>query len=91
MAGTKPWENGGKPKKNIKKKSTKRGKSIADKKALRQVDKVESIKLLVAKFGMSNVDALLAYDKFHKKYESGEITKPDFLEENKVQYCKSCF
>ena len=92
MPGSKPWQNGGKPskngKKNEKKKTLrKRRQSIASKEMNTQAAKVESIKLLVKKFEMSNIDALLAYDKFHKKYPSGEIKKLDFLEENKVKFC----
>ena len=88
MPGSKPWQNGGKPSKNGKKKTlSKRRQSIASKEMNNQAAKVESIKLLVEKFEMSNIDALIAYDKFHKKYPSGEIKKLDFLEENKVRFC----
>ena len=40
----------------------------------------------MAKYGMSNIDALLAYDKFFKAYPSGEIKKAEFMEEYKVGF-----
>ena len=40
--------------------------------------------VLVSKYGLSNIDALLAYDKFFKRFPSGEIKKEDFMEEYKV-------
>ena len=40
--------------------------------------------LLKEKYGLSNVDALLAYEKFFRKYPKGIIEKDDFLEEYKV-------
>ena len=48
------------------------------------VDKVEAVKLLVSKYGMTNIDALIEYEKFFKKYPSGLIKKEEFLEEYKV-------
>ena len=50
----------------------------------RQVDKVEAVKTLESRFGLSKIDALLAYDKFFKKYPTGEIKKDEFMEEYKV-------
>ena len=62
----------------------KRKPSKADKETDRQMDKVEAIKLLNSKYGLTNIDALLEYDKFFKKYPSGLIKKEEFLEEYKV-------
>ena len=64
-------------------KPKKKGMKI-DKNTSKQVDKVEAVKVLVSKYGLSNIDALLAYDKFFKKYPTGSIKKNDFLEEYKV-------
>lgn len=58
----------------------------AEKEANKQNEKVEKIKILEAKFNMTKIDALLAYEKFHKKHPDGEIKKKDFLEENKVEH-----
>ena len=55
-----------------------------DKNTSKQVDKVEAVKVLVSKYGLYNIDALLAYDKFFKKYPTGTIKKKDFLEEYTV-------
>ena len=58
--------------------------SKSEKETNKQVDKVEAVKLLVSKYGMTNIDALLEYDKFFKKYPSGLIKRVEFLEEYKV-------
>ena len=86
MAGDRPWDNKGKPQpKKIGKKKTKtRREKIAEKEENKKFDKMEVIKQLEKKYEMSKVDALVAYDKFHKKFTNGEINKEDFLEENKV-------
>ena len=62
----------------------KRKLSKTDKETNKQVDKVEGVKLLVSKYGMTNIDALIEYEKFFKKYPSGLINKEEFLEEYKV-------
>ena len=51
-----------------------------------QLEKVEIAEILVQKLGISQLDAMIAYDSFHKKFPKGEITKEDFLslEENQV-------
>ena len=87
-----------KPKKEAKQKKdgkgTKTGGKVrrkptgAEKQATKQDDKVEKIRLLETKLGMTKLDALLAYDKFHKTYENGTIMKADFLQENKVKKLK---
>ena len=59
--------------------------SKTEKEASKQVDKVEGVKLLVSKYGMTNIDALIEYEKFFKKYPSGLINKEEFLEEYKVK------
>ena len=38
--------------------------------------------LLLRKLDISHVEILVAYDKFFKKYQNGEISKDDFLKEN---------
>ena len=68
---------------NLPKKKKKLSKS--DKETNKQVDKVEAVKLLVSKYGMTNIDALLEYDKFFKKYPSGLIKRVEVLEEYKVK------
>lgn len=68
---------------NLTKKKKKLSKS--EKETNKQVDKVEAVKLLVSKYGMTNIDALIEYDKFFKKYPSGLIKKGEFLEEYKVK------
>ena len=67
-----------------KKVKAKRKVSKSDKETNKQVDKVEAVKLLVSKYGMTNIDALIEYEKFFKKYPSGLIKKEEFLEEYKV-------
>ena len=62
----------------------KRKLSKNEKETNKQVDKVEGVKLLVSKYGMTNIDALIEYEKFFKKYPSGLINKEQFLEEYKV-------
>lgn len=64
----------------------KRKVSKTDKEANKQVDKVEGVKLLVSKYGMTNIDALIEYEKFFKKYPSGLINKEQFLEEYKENF-----
>ena len=65
--------------------------SKTDKETNKQVDKVEGVKLLVSKYGMTNIDALIEYEKFFKKYPSGLINKEQFLEEYKVSPIGHCF
>ena len=38
---------------------------------------------LKKKFDLTNVEAMVAYDSFFKKYPKGELTKEQFLEEYK--------
>ena len=64
--------------------SKRRKLSKSEKETNKQVDKVEAVKVLNEKYGMSNIDALLAYDKFFKAHPTGEIKKNEFMEENKV-------
>ena len=71
--------------KSVTKTSLKKKGGKIDKNTLKQVDKVEVVKVLVAKYGLSNIDALVAYDKFFKKYPTGVIKKPEFMEEYKVR------
>ena len=66
----------------------KRKVSKTDKEANKQVDKVEGVKVLVDKYGMTNIDALIEYEKFFKKYPSGLINKEQFLEEYKVSFIR---
>ena len=51
-----------------------------------QEQKVEIAEILVRKLGISKLDAMIAYDSFHKKFPKGEISKENFLglEENQV-------
>ena len=35
---------------------------------------------------MTNIDAMMAYEKFFKKYPNGEITKEQFMEVKKEKY-----
>ena len=82
--------------KSVTKTSLKKKGGKIDKNTLKQVDKVEVVKVLVAKYGLSNIDALVAYDKFFKKYPTGVIKKAEFMEEYKVrimfsQCLKFCF
>ena len=62
----------------------KRKYSKIDKETNKQMDKVEGVRILVSKYGMTNIEALIEYDKFFKKYPSGLINKEQFLEEYKV-------
>ena len=71
--------------KSVTKTSLKKKGGKIDKNTLKQVDKVEVVKVLVAKYGLSNIDALVAYDKFFKKYPTGVIKKAEFMEEYKVR------
>ena len=36
---------------------------------------------LVSKFGLTNLQAMVAYDNFFKKFPKGELTKDQFMEE----------
>ena len=38
---------------------------------------------MVKRFNMTNIDAMMAYEKFFKKYPNGEITKEQFMEVRK--------
>ena len=51
-----------------------------------QLEKVEIAEILVRKLGITKLDAMIAYDSFHKKFPKGEISKQEFLdlEENQV-------
>ena len=53
-----------------------------------QLDTVEH---LVKKYGMTNIDAMITFDKFFKSYPSGEITKEEFLEEYKDNVMAEAF
>ena len=46
---------------------------------------------LVKKFSMTNIDAMVAYDKFFKKYPSGELSKEEFMEEYKDNIMAEAF
>ena len=46
---------------------------------------------LVKKYGMTNIDAMITFDKFFKSYPSGEITKEQFLEEYKDNVMAEAF
>ena len=37
------------------------------------------------KFNMTNIDAMVAYEKFFKKYPNGEINKEQFMEVRKLK------
>ena len=37
----------------------------------------------MTKFEMTNLEAMVAYDNFFKKYPTGELTKEEFLNEYK--------
>ena len=69
----------------------KRKYSKIDKETNKQMDKVEGVRILVSKYGMTNIEALIEYDKFFKKYPSGLINKEQFLEEYKVSPIGHCF
>ena len=94
MVGGKTGKKQSKSKKNGEKKPLTRRQKLAEKEAKqkammdrelsKQNDKVENIALLETKLGISKIDALVAYDKFHKKYTEGEIKREEFMEENKV-------
>ena len=43
------------------------------------------------KFKMTNIDAMVAYDKFFKKYPNGELTKEQFMEVNKDKFLDLIF
>ena len=43
------------------------------------------------KFKMTNIDAMVAYDKFFKKYPNGELTKEQFMEVKKDLFSDSIF
>ena len=62
----------------------KRKYSKIDKETKKQMDKVEGVKILVSKYGMTNIEALIEYEKFFKNHPSGLINKEQFLEEYKV-------
>ena len=53
-----------------------------------QLDTVEH---LVKKYGMTNIDAMITFDKFFKNYPSGEITKEEFMEEYKDNVMAEAF
>ena len=101
MVGGKTVKKQTKSKKNVEKKPLTRRQKLAEKEAEKkamvdrelgkQNEKVENIALLETKLGMSKIDALVAYDKFHKKYTEGEIKREEFMEENKVGYLKGVF
>ena len=94
----KPAEKNGKSKGGVKRKSLPR-RPGGDKQGMflskvRSPDKeyltiillflqLDTVEFLVKKYGLSNIDAMIAFDSFFKKYPSGEITKEQFLEEYK--------
>ena len=47
---------------------------------------MEIAEILGRKLGITKLDAMIAYDSFHKKFPKGDISKQDFLdlEENQV-------
>ena len=49
----------------------------------KQDEKVRMAKLLVRKLDITNIQVLLAYDKFFKKHPQGTICKEEFLNESK--------
>ena len=95
MTGRQTGRKQSKGKKPTGKKQTTRRQRAAEKEAKKanevdpeakkQNEKVETIRMLESKLAMSKIDALLAYDKFHKEHPSGEISKEDYMEENKVK------
>ena len=56
------------------------------KEADKQSTKMEMTELLAAKFNLSKIEILVAYEKFHKKYPDGLICKEKYMEENKVVF-----
>ena len=46
--------------------------------------KLDIVEHLVKKFNMTNIDAMVAYEKFFKKYPNGEINKEQFMEVRKT-------
>lgn len=45
---------------------------------------------MVKKFNMTNIDAMVTYEKFYKKYPNGEINKEQFMEVTKFQISNDC-
>ena len=67
-----------------KRRSSVRAKEGKEFKAFeKQDEKVRMSNLLRGKLQISNIEVLIAYDKFFKKYPNGKICKKDFLEESK--------
>ena len=52
---------------------------------------MDTVEFLVKKYGLSNIDAMIAFDSFFKKYPSGEISKAQFLEEYKDNIMAEAF
>ena len=76
--------------KPAKKKKTKKGKKkkkpIDDAAAelAAEKEKKELVESLLAKTDLSEEEIILAYEDFHEKYPSGEITEKEFLQQSKV-------
>ena len=66
-----------------KKRSVKIKEDKHFKETVKHNEKLRMAKLLVGKLEISNIDVLVANDKFFKKYPNGEISKDEFLKENK--------
>ena len=49
------------------------------------------MEFLVKKYGLTNIEAMIAFDGFFKKYPSGEITKDQFMEEYKDNIMAEAF
>ena len=76
----------GKKKKKKKNKQTKKKKPIdtAAVELAAENAKRELVEFLQTKTELSEEEILLAYDHFHEKFPSGEITKQEFLIQSKV-------
>ena len=67
-----------------KKQPTRKSSIKQDFKALeKQEEKVRMAKLLLGKLDITNIEVMLAYDKFFKKHPDGKICKEDFLTESR--------
>ena len=76
----------------IKKKKTKKGKKKkkpidnAATELAAEMEKKELVDSLVVKTDLLEEDILVAYDEFHEKYPSGEITEKEFMGQSTVSW-----
>jgi hypothetical protein len=73
-----------------KKTKRKRKKSFIKRKYPKAFDKqtlkIKMTEVLAAKFNLSKIEVLIAYEQFYRNFPEGFIMKEDYMEENKVNH-----